>query len=370
MIPLPDKASHVGSLQPVSGQVPDALIAPFSAPIRRALRAVVVYALAAFVLAPVALAQSEPSFQAPSSAPAGQTGQETGTAATIPSPTEAPPEYRVGWGDVLGVTVYNLNMQELDRTTIVGSDGTLLLSYFPEPLKVDGETAQQIGQEIASELKHLQILLDPQVSVAVIRVESKPIVVGGDVRYPQVLQETRPFTLLQALMLAGGPQSDAGNSVLVTRTSPNGKVVSFDLQLSKVLSGTGTSSNIDIEPGDTIQVLPRQKVFVAGAVKAPGAFGLGRDQKLTVAKLMALSGGWTAVSDPDKAVIVRQDSNGQRQTLPLNLRKIMARKEPDVVIEANDLLYVPGSTGKTVSLAALKGVGGAAMVALGYLIVR
>jgi protein involved in polysaccharide export with SLBB domain len=201
-------------------------------------------------------------------------------------------------------------------------------------------------------------------------VESKPVVVGGAIRNPQVLQEIRPFTLQEVLMLSGGPLGDAGNSVLVTRTDPQGNLVSYDLQLSKVMAGTDPNSNIQIEPGDSIQVLPGQKVFVAGAVKAPGAFDLKGDQRLTLAKLMALSGGWKPDADPAKAVIVRQGLNGQRETVPVNLRKIMARKDQDVTLEASDLLYVPGSTGKTVGLAVVKGVGGAAMLGFGYLIVR
>ena len=330
---------------------------------RKIICAAVVYVLVASVLATAAFAQSESPLQSPSSS-----GQETGAAAMIPSPTEAPPEYRMGTGDVLGITVYN--MSELDRTAVVGSNGALLLSYFPQPLKVNGETAQEVGQQVASELKHLQVLIDPQVSVTVLQVESKPVVVGGDVRNPQVLQEIRPFTLLEALMLAGGPQSGAGNTVLVTRANPNGKLVSFDFQLSKVISGTDTSSNIRVKPGDTIQVLPGQKVFVAGAVKSPGAFDLGRGQRLTVSKLMALTGGWKADAAPAKAVIVRQGPNGQRQTVHVDLPKIMARKEHDVALDPNDLLYVPGSTGKAVGLAAVKGVGAALFLGLGYLIIR
>jgi len=69
-------------------------------------------------------------------------------------------------------------------------------------------------------------------------------------------------------------------------------------------------------------------------------------------------------------VIVREGSNGQRQTVPVNLPKIMARKQPDITLEANDLLYVPDSTGKKVGLAAVKGIGGAVMLGTGYLIIR
>lgn len=335
--------------------------------------AVLIAAVLSVVLAMVTPARAQsPSSVAPappsSSLQTASQQQEMRTPAPVPSPTSAPPEYRIGTGDVLSITIYD--MPEFNRTAVVGSQGALVLSYFQRPLEISGKTTLQVGQDVASELKQLQILLDPQVMVTVIRVESKPVVVGGSVRSPQVLQEMRPLSLQEALMLAGGPEQGAGNSVLVTRDDGTGSAVSYDLSLRKVLSGTDPKFNIPINPGDTVQVLPDQNVFVAGDVKRPGSFALGRGEKLTVSKLMALTGGWEPTAKPGSAVIVRDDANGQRQTVPLDLPKIMARKVADVTLEANDLVYVPGSTGKAIGLTALKGVGGAVMLATGYLIIR
>jgi|GEM_PF-328278 len=337
---------------------------------------ILVSALVVTVTTFPALAQTSSPLSTPSQTPAAPPALQTSPApeqqsiapVVMPSATTVPPEYQVGEGDVLGITVYN--MPELNRSVVVGSEGSVVLSYLPQPVTATGKTALQIGEEVASKLKQLQILIDPQVSVAVENVESKPVVVGGSVSRPQVLQEIRPLTLQQALMLAGGPASGSGSSVLVTRTNSNNNMVSYDLQLSKVLAGTDPKSNILIQPGDTIQVLPDQKVFVAGDVHNPGAFPLGSGQRLTISKLMALTGGWKSSAKPGKAVIVREGSNGQRQTVPVNLPKIMARKQPDITLEANDLLYVPDSTGKKVGLAAVKGIGGAVMLGTGYLIIR
>jgi polysaccharide biosynthesis/export protein len=322
------------------------------------------------------LAQTSPSStavpQTPAVPPAPQTSlmpeQESPSTVVVPPATTVPPEYQVGVGDQLGITVYN--MPEFGRTIVVGSEGTVVLSYLPRPVAAIGKTAQQIGEGVAAELKQIQVLIDPQVSVSVVSVQSKPVMVGGSVRNPQVLQEVRPFTLQQVLMLAGGPQSGSGNSVLVTRSISNGEMVSYDLQLSKVLAGTDPKANIPIKPGDTIQVLPDQRVFVAGDVKSPGAFPLVRGQQLTVSRLMALTGGWKSDAKPGKAVIVREGSNGQRQTVPVDLPKIMARKQPDVTLEANDLVYVPDSTGKKVGLAAARASGLAVAAGAGYMIIR
>lgn len=326
--------------------------------------------LGAFVVSiPATAAWAQTTSSTPAPAPSVTQPVQSPSGPTVnPFPTEAPPEYRVGPGDVLGITVFN--MPELDRTAVIGADGALQLSYFTKPLIVKDETAQQIEQQLTAALQKSQILIYPQLDVAVMKVESKPVMVGGDVKNPQILQEIRPFNLVEALMMVGGPQGDASNSVLVTRVNAKGEPVSYDLPLSSVLTGTNSTDNIAIQPGDTIQVLPGEKVFVAGDVKTPGAFSLQRDQQLTVAKIMALSGGWKQDAKPRKAVIVREGANGQRVTIPVDLPKIMDRKEHDIALESNDLLYVPGSTAKTVGLAVLKGVGAAAATGLGYLIVR
>lgn len=367
MILQNNKSGSYTYVELMSGKIPASQEPGMISHVRKIVGPIIMCALLLCVLPTKAMAQSEPSTASVSQS-SSTMGQQSGATAMIPSPTEAPPEYRVGTGDVLGVTVYN--MEEFDRTAVVGSGGHLELSYFPHPLKVDGKTAEEIGREVASDLKRLQILLYPQVDVTVLKVESKPVVVGGDVGQPQVLQEIRPLTLLKALMLARGPESGAGNTVLVTRTDSTGKLVSFDLPLAKVMAGTNSSANFMIKPGDTVQVLPGQKVFVAGAVKTPGAFTIGRNQRLTVSKLMALTGGWTETAKAGKAFIVRQEANGQRKTIRVNLPKVMARKVHDVALDPNDLLYVPSSTGKKVGLAATKGVSGALFLGLGYLILR
>ena len=334
---------------------------------KRVIGFVLLGAVVVSASATAAWAQSTSSSPAPSS-PVTPSAAAPAAPVVNPFPTEAPPEYRVGPGDVLGITVFN--MPELDRTAVIGSDGALQLSYFAQPLIVKDETAQQIEQQLTAAFQKSQILLYPQLEVSVMKVESKPVMVGGDVKNPQILQEIRPFTLLEAVMMVGGPAGDASNSVLVTRVNAKGQPVSYDLPLSKVLSGTSTTDNMAILPGDTIQVLPGEKVFVAGDVKSPGAFNLQRDQQLTVAKIMALSGGWKEDARAKKAVIVRDGPNGRRITIPVDLPKIMDRKEHDIALESNDLLYVPGSTAKAVGLAMVKGVGSAVALGLGYLIIR
>ena len=46
--------------------------------------------------------------------------------------------------------------------------------------------------------------------------------------------------------------------------------------------------------------------------------------------------------------------NGSKNEIPIELRKIMERKQPDAPLMANDILYIPDNSGKRAGLAALE----------------
>jgi polysaccharide biosynthesis/export protein len=58
-----------------------------------------------------------------------------------------------------------------------------------------------------------------------------------------------------------------------------------------------------------------------------------------------------------QAFIYRSNDDGSSTEIPVQLHKILARKSPDVALRADDILYVPDSTGKRITLSALEKVG-------------
>jgi hypothetical protein len=71
-----------------------------------------------------------------------------------------------------------------------------------------------------------------------------------------------------------------------------------------------------------------------------------------------------------KAYIYRvEGGSGGRNEIPIELKKIMDRKSPDVPLMANDILYVPDATGARASLKVLEtsvGIGAGSGAALIY----
>jgi len=93
-------------------------------------------------------------------------------------------------------------------------------------------------------------------------------------------------------------------------------------------------------------------------VKSPGGYTLkkGRDE-LTVLRAVALAGDLTGVAKKSKAVIIRKDPKSPQGRLEINLdlKSILIGKSPDPILQADDILFVPGSGGKK-ALKTLAGV--------------
>jgi polysaccharide export outer membrane protein len=123
-----------------------------------------------------------------------------------------------------------------------------------------------------------------------------------------------------------------------------------------------------LEGGEEVRVPEAGRVFVLGDVKKPGAFYITDGSESSVMKALALSEGLDSFSS-HKAYIYRLEAGSSgRNEIPIELKKIMDRKSPDVPLLANDILYIPNATGARASLKVLEtsiGVGaalGAAMI--------
>jgi polysaccharide export outer membrane protein len=112
------------------------------------------------------------------------------------------------------------------------------------------------------------------------------------------------------------------------------------------------SLNLVLRGGEEVRVPEAGKFYVLGNVHRPGAFSMTDGTEGTVLKALALSEGLDHFSG-NVAYIYRSDSPGGRREVPIELKKIMARKSPDVPLLANDILYVPEATGRKATLTAL-----------------
>jgi protein involved in polysaccharide export with SLBB domain len=79
----------------------------------------------------------------------------------------------------------------------------------------------------------------------------------------------------------------------------------------------------------------------------PGGYVLqSHGEQITVLKAVALAHGLTGFAKGDEAVIMRKNTaTGQKDMIPVHIKKIENRKADDMAMQSNDILYIPDSLG-------------------------
>ena len=280
------------------------------------------------------------------------------------------PVEKIGRDDLVGISVYD--SAELTRTVRVGTDGNIRLPMLHRPVTAAGLFPNELEVAITTALKEENVLVDPIVTVSVVEYRSRPISVVGAVKKPLTFQATGTVTLLDAIANAEGLTEFAGMEILVSRVTPgtDGTPVRLvqRIPIQGLINEADPALNLVLQGGEEIRVPDAGKIFVLGKVKKPGAYLITGANDSTVMKALALSEGLDSFSSHTAYIYRIEGGTGGRSEIPIELKKIMERKSPDVSLMANDILYIPDQTGLRSSLKVLEttvGVGagvGAAMI--------
>jgi len=311
--------------------------------------------------------------------PPGASGPPTGTrgGAVLVSPEE---DYRIGPNDVIDVQVENA--PELSKTFRVTAAGTFLMPYVGR-VTAAKKTTEELALLITSGLKG-DYLKDPKVTVSVREYNSRSFFIQGSVRSPGVYQiEGRP-SMLELLTLAGGLADTHGANAFIIRriktTMPADPGAEGAVEPKPAVAATGGSESSDelpkyelksvningllrgrfeqdtkLEPGDIINIPSSDVFFVAGEVNAPGSFPL--KEGTTLRQAISLAQGTNYKAALDHGIIFRENADGKRVELRVNIGAIMSGKKEDMTIAANDIIMVTNSKAKTIGSAILKAFG-------------
>jgi len=273
-----------------------------------------------------------------------------------------PADTPIGSGDLLHIEIFDA--PELSRDVRVGDTGDISYPLIPAKIAAAGLTTFELESKLAQLLIANGLVSHPDVSIFVKEQNSQPVSVVGAVNHPMVYQVGRATTLLEVLSAAGGVTDDAGSMVVVTRPAGRDPVPGqadgrkagpeeqkITIRLQDLLESGESVYNIQVYGGDSVTVPRAGIVYVLGfGVAQPGGYVLqSRGEDITVLKAVALAHGLTTFAKPDEAVIMRTNpATGQKDEIPVHLRKITKHQADDVRLLSNDILYVPDSTGKKV----------------------
>ena len=162
---------------------------------------------------------------------------------------EGPPDYTVGPGDVLDISVWK--DEALTKSLVVLPDGKITFPLIGE-LKVGGKSVAEIKGEV--EAKITRYVPDVVLSVDVRQVNSMTVYVIGKVNAPGRFVMNGNLNVLQALSSAGGlnPFAKKGEIKVFRQEGEQTVIHAFDYE--EVAAGKKLDQNIPLKRGDVIVV--------------------------------------------------------------------------------------------------------------------
>ena len=250
-------------------------------------------------------------------------------------------DYRIGRQDLLQISVFDL--KELDQTVRVADDGSITLPLLGR-LQVAGLTKGELETLIAKLLEE-RYVRNPQVTIFVKEYESKKVAVSGAVKKPDTYEMLGDKTLLEMISLAGGLDKDLGKEIIIFREQDDGTAQRISVDLDKLVYEADPALNVPVLPGDIVYVpsVEKVRIFVTGAVRTPNLYEVPRSEPVTVLKAVTLAGGTTDRASESRVQIIRTDADGNRVTIPVNLKKVKRGKAEDPILMKDDLVLVPES---------------------------
>ena len=261
------------------------------------------------------------------------------------------PEYRIGSGDVLIITFWDVN-KSVPYSTVVRPDGKISYSYMDD-IAVAGRTSHEVDEILTKALK--EYIRKPRIDVVVKEYRSKSALLFGQInrlqtgisgpgKYP-LKGKTR---ILDLIVMAGGPiagEEFANADLRKVEVVRKGK--SYTVNLYKAMFKGDMSQNIVIDDGDIVTVpeLPTygERVYVFGEVNTQGIYKLKDAYDLLAA--VSKAGGTTRVAVDSDIKIIRgyEEDREKPIILAANLDEILKKGDmaQNIPLQDGDVIYVP-----------------------------
>ena len=245
------------------------------------------------------------------------------------APVSEPANYSlesVGPGDMVRISVFR--NPDLTTETRVSERGTVLFPLVGE-VSIQGLTPSQAASRIAEKLKQGKYVVNPEVTLSLMQVNSRQVSVLGNVnkpgRYPLDGTSAR---LTDLIAIAGGIAPTGSDQVTIV-SSRGGKTTSRDIDIPTMLRTGDLSNNLTLEPGDTVFVHRAPMVYIYGEVQKAGAYRLEKD--MTVMQALAMGGGLTPRGTERGIKVTRKNGDGKTEVKQVRLTD---------TVHVDDVIYV------------------------------
>jgi polysaccharide export outer membrane protein len=264
----------------------------------------------------------------------------------------------IGPGDLVHVKV--LEASDLEQSARVTDAGTFTL-ILGGTVHVAGLTPSEAALAIERVLVEGHYLLTPHVSVMTEQTATQNVTIMGQVHSPGSYPIGTARPILDVLALAGGLTDLADRKVTIQRHASKDRVT-FVVSNS---ANAALDGSVSVFPGDTVLVSKADVVYILGDVNRPGGFAMvTNDQKLSAVQAISLAGGTPPNAVPSHARLIRKQADGSHVEIPLQLSAMEKGKQPDIQLQADDIVYVPFSYARNVAVGASSLVGATSSAAI------
>jgi polysaccharide export outer membrane protein len=170
---------------------------------------------------------------------------------------------------------------------------------------------------------------------------TQTVSVLGQVKNPGAYTISTPRSILSVIALAGGLTNSADFNLTIEHRNGSQPPVSYTLSND---ARAAIKQDVQVFPGDTVIVPKAGIAYVLGDVLRPGGFVMQNNHsQLTALQAVALAGGTAPSAVPSHARLIRLAPEGGFKEIALNFSAMQKGKTPDVMLQPDDVLYIPFS---------------------------
>ncbi|MCE3252352.1 MAG: sugar transporter substrate-binding protein [Cellvibrio sp.] len=165
-------------------------------------------------------------------------------------------EYRIGVGDALSVNVWR--NPEMSINVPVRPDGKISMPLIGDVMAADLTTGQ-LSKNITNSLT--TYIKSPQVTVIVVNPSSsdfqRRVRITGAVENPQSIPYREGMTVLDLVLLAGGPNQFASANKAKLYRTVNNELKVYPIKLEDLIDDGDVETNYTLQPSDIVTVPER-----------------------------------------------------------------------------------------------------------------
>jgi len=156
-------------------------------------------------------------------------------------------EFIIGVGDTVEIEVYK--QDDLKRSVKIDSSGMIMLPLVGD-VQASGRSIFKLRDDLRERFS--TFLVNPQVTVTVTSIQSKKILVLGEVKNPGVFSLEVEFNLTEVIAKAGGLTNDAsqGNILLIRRGKEKPQIMSFNFK--DIWKNGDLANDVPVRSGDIV----------------------------------------------------------------------------------------------------------------------